>query len=124
MKIFLIKNCVFIFYLLWFSLLFIFMLCDLGLYKVSLQVPSPHMIFHCKYQTILFLLVYIKICKIMLKNEFFVLIRFDHIYMFALLPYYAHGNYQKLPGIFSGYGEAGLGGNRLTWDLYRILFLN
>ena len=42
---------------------FIFVLCGLGLYKVSLQVVSPHMIFHCKYLAILFLLVYTKICK-------------------------------------------------------------
>ena len=46
-------------------LFFILASCSLGLYKVSLQVVSPRMIFHCKYLALLFLLVYTKICKIM-----------------------------------------------------------
>ena len=43
--------------------IFIFALCGLGLYKFSLEVFTPHMIFHCKYLAISFLLVYTKICK-------------------------------------------------------------
>ena len=46
-----------------FSLFFIFALCVRGLYKISLQIVSLHMIFHCKYLAILFFLVYTKICK-------------------------------------------------------------
>ena len=39
------------------------MLCGLGLYKVFLQVVSPHMILRCKYLAISVLLVYTKIWK-------------------------------------------------------------
>ena len=47
-------------------LVFIFALCGLGLYKVSLQVFFPHMIFHCKYLAIFFFVgVYQHFVKIM-----------------------------------------------------------
>ena len=44
---------------------FFFELCSVVIYKVFLQVVSPHMIFHCKYLAILFLLVYTETWKIM-----------------------------------------------------------
>ena len=53
--------CIYIFI----NLFFIFALCGLGPFKIFLQVASPHMIFHCKYLAILYLLAYTKICKIM-----------------------------------------------------------